>query len=341
MARPRSTAGWGRRRLRVTAGLTLALIVVLGPALAACGSDPTPGGSAAPGTTTPPLVGTRPLVAEAAFPVALLGEPDGSLLFAERLTGHVRRVAPGGTLDPEPVAAVGVVGAETDQRGLLGLARDHRGRLFAAWTRSSDGRLVVGQVDVDPPRLVWEGPLSADLADGGHLAVQADGTLVIGIGDLLQPRDLADDPSVPNRKVLALDPEGPPDQAPRILSTGWNNPFALAVGADGTVWVGDNTGAEGPERIGRGDRPPSEATAMGGPGQGEVVPSALVVLDGNRLAMCTYLGRDLREVDVSGGRARLTGRTLAAPCATGAARLADGRVALALPDRILVTDAAP
>jgi Glucose / Sorbosone dehydrogenase len=318
------------RAARVRALPIVVLLVGLVLADAACGSDDRAESSA-------PEVLTVLLVPDAAWPVALVAEPDGSLLYGERLTGAVRRVDAGGRLAPQPVTTIAVRGAESDQRGLLGLARDAEGRLFAAWTRADDGRIVVGEVDVEPHRIVWAGPVSANLANGGHLAVLGDGRLLIGIGDLLQPGQLAEDPSVPNRKLLVLDPEGPAVQAPTILSAGWNNPFAFTVGLDGVVWVADNTGGGGPERIGRGDRPASEATAMGGPGEGEVVPAALVSLGADRLGLCSFLEPALREVRIEAGRPVVTGQVVASPCATGATRLADGRVVLATPDRIVVT----
>jgi hypothetical protein len=301
--------------------------VLLAPA---CASD----------VAAPSPVPTRVLVDDAAFPVAVWAETDGSLLYGERLTGDVRRVAADGTLDRDVVAHVDVVVAPDDQRGLLGLVRDRAGRLIAAWTRPSDRRLVVGQVDVEPARLIWEGPPSADLANGGHLDVLPTGRIVIGVGDLLAPGELADDPAVPNRKVLSLDPDGAPSQSPTILSSGWNNPFAIVVDAAGVVWVADNTGGAGPERIGRGDEPAARATAMGGPGEGEMVPAALVALGPDRLGLCTFLGADLREVRIIDGRAEVADSAIAAPCGTGAARLADGRIAMATPDRIVVTERA-
>ena len=52
---------------------------------------------------------------------ALPPDPDGGFWYGERLSGAVFRVTAGGE-QPEPVTASDVVGAEGDQRGLLGLA---------------------------------------------------------------------------------------------------------------------------------------------------------------------------------------------------------------------------
>ncbi len=268
---------------------------------------------------------------DATRPVALLAEPDGSLLYAERLTGDVRRLLPTGTVDPDVVAHVDVIGADTDQRGLVGLTRSPDGTLVGAWVRPDDGRLVVGTLDDRAPRLIWIGPQSSDLADGGHLATDPDGRIVIGIGDLQQDPALADVPTVPNRKLLALDPLGAPDQLPQVLSTGWNNPFAFTFATDGVLWVADNTPGDRPERIGRGDRPAAEATDLDTADDGEAAPSALVAIGPGRLGRCGYLaGRlDEVEVDAATGEARLTGTTLANACSTGAAVLTDGRIVTA------------
>ena len=333
MTRPSVTAPSARRgplvALIVAAGLGIAASV-----LAACGADH----RAALGDPA-----TTSLVADAAFPVALVAEADGGLLYGERLTGRIRRVAPDGSLDPAPLAAVATRGAVDDQRGLLGLTRDPAGRLFAAWTRADDGHLVVAELQAAPgqaplaaPRLVWVGPPSADLANGGHLVASPDDRLVIGIGDLQADRALADDPTVPNRKVLALDPDGAPGQTPTVLSSGWNNPFALTYDGDGRLWVADNTGSEGPERIGRGDQPADRARALGGPVEGAIAPSVLVALDHDRLGLCGFLSGRLQLVRISDGRPSAPGPTVADTCATGGVVLTDGRIVTATPTEIRV-----
>ena len=305
-------------------------------ATASCGGDQTVG-IGSPKTTV--------LVADAAFPVALTAEADGSLLYAERLTGRIRHVRADGTLDPDPVATVATNGADDDQRGLLGLVRDPSGRLFATWTRSEDGRIVVGEIQpavgqpsLATPRLVWVGPESAQLANGGHLAFSPGGRLVIGIGDLLADRSLADDPTVPNRKLLTLAPDGPPTQVPQILSIGWNNPFAFTFSRDGVLWVADNTGADGPERIGRGDQPADQARALGGPVTGAIAPSVLLAIDDTRLGLCGFLSGRMQLVRISDGRPAAPSATVADSCSTGGTQLTDGRIVTATPTEIRVRD---
>ena len=267
------------------------------------------------------------------LPAAMLPEADGTLLVGDRLTGRILRLDPVGTAAPEQIDELDVSARTDDQRGLLGLARIADGRLFASWTRPGDGRLVVGEIGRAEPRVVWEGPVSADAANGGRLVV-ADGSLVVGVGDLLGDRDLADDTSLPNRKVLALDPDGVSSQRPRILSSGWNNPFALAVDADGVVWVADNTGGDGPERLGRADRPAGEARPLGGPGPGERAPSGLVAL-GGRFGVCGYLSGQVDELGPDAGGDGAS--ALTRPCRTGVVRLVDGRLAMGTDAGVSVT----
>lgn len=268
------------------------------------------------------------IVAEAAFPVSPVPRSDGSFLYAERQTGRIREVSPTGTLVNRPVAVVAIK-AEPGQRGLLGLAIGSRGRTFASWTRSRDGRLVVGQVAPGRERILWLGPPSTDLANGGHLVAAPDGRLVIGIGDL-QDRTKLDDPDAPNGKMLSLDPEGPADQTPTVLSSGWNNPFAFTFLPDGTLWVADNSPGRQPERIGRGDRNGLPRLDL----EGRRAPSALVALGSGRLGLCGYLDREMHDVRVDGDQARQPGRALATPCSLGAAALAGGSVVVTTEDSI-------
>ena len=268
--------------------------------------------------------GTAARVTEARFAAALAALPGGGLRYGERLTGRVREIDAGGQLLEAPVTEVSV--RADGQRGLLGLAVDAQDRTFAAWTRP-DGRIVVGQVAPGPTRLLWVGPQSRDLANGGHLVVDPEGSLVIGIGDL-QAHRFVDDPDRPNGKLLRLDPDGAPDQSPITLSAGWNNPFAFTFTPSGALWVADNVGRQGRERLARGDRDgkPTSVTEL----RGTRAPSGLAAIDDQHLALCGFVSTWLDEFDVSRPRAaRPDARPLATDCAIGAVRLADGTIAYA------------
>jgi hypothetical protein len=268
-----------------------------------------------------------------AEPVALAALADGGLLVGERRTGTIRRIRADGDLSA-PILQVDVQAGTDDQRGLLGLAVTDE-RSYASWTRASDGRIVVAEVTGGRERVVWEGPASSDLANGGHLAVLPDGRLVIGIGDLLHP-DPGGDPQAVAGKLLALDPAGPPDQEPATLSEGWNNPFAFVVTGDGALWVADNAPGDDPETIGRGDRT-SRRTAL----PGARAPSALVEIDPDHLGVCGYLDGELHIVELSDDQPDIDDDAAAMGCRTGAIALGDGRFAISDGERVRILTRAP
>lgn len=276
---------------------------------------------------------TRILVARAAEPSAVVALGSGGFLYAERRTGRIREVDPRGHLRASTVARV-PVRSEPGQRGLLGLAVDRRGRTFAVWTRASDGRLVVGQVTPAPIRLVWVGPASTDLANGGRLAFAPDGRLLIGVGELQRP-SLTADPKAPNGKLMTLDAEGEPTQRPRTVSSGWHNPFAFTYRPDGSLWLADNAPGRKAERITRGDRRGAPVATTGA--LRPVAPSALVPLGRDRLGLCGYVSRVMREVRVDGDQPSPPGPILVEHCAIAATVLRDGRVVVTDDESIRVT----
>jgi glucose/arabinose dehydrogenase len=261
---------------------------------------------------------TTSLVTDAAFPAAMAPLDDGGLLYGERETGQIRRVSADGTVLREPIASVEVVAA--GQRGLLGVAADGD-HVFAAWTEP-DGRITVAEVAPGPIRPIWIGPQSADLANGGRLAVDADGRLIIGIGDLQQP-DRVGDPSTPNGKLLLLDARAGPEQSPEVISGGWNNPFAFALTNEGELWVADNAPGEEPERLTRGDVT-AAVTAL----PANTAPSGLAVTADGDLLVCGYVSGALLRYRIEDDEAVLD-RRLADDCRLGVAVLADGRIAYA------------
>jgi len=250
--------------------------------------------------------------------------PDGGVLLAERTTGRLLAIDADGR--EQELAQVAVV-SEPGQRGLLGIASDGRAT-YASYTRGGDGRLVVAEVAPDEERIVWRGPPSADAANGGRLALWDRG-LVIGIGDLSEPA-LVDDPDAPNGKLLLLDPSGPPEQEPEVISAGWNNPFAFTVAGDGSILVADNAPGDVPERLARGDTGrPSEVVEL----QGSTAPSG-VVTDGDDLLVCGYVSGELRRYRPDGADHEV----VSGGCRFDVARLSDGRLALADDDGVVVID---
>ena len=209
---------------------------------------------------------------------------------------------------------------EGEQRGLLGHAVID-GIRYAAWTEPDTNHLLVGEVGADTSdvRVVWDGGRTAGGAVGGHLEASADGQLILGIGQLTDWAK-ADDRG---GAMVQLDPAGPPDQEPVVLSDGYTNPFAFAVLDGDELWVADNAVGDDVERIGRGDLEARDRHIA--TGRAPRAPSAMVALDDGRLGVCGFLdGRLLAWRTDDAGYSDGLG-----PCLTGAATLPDGRIVTA------------
>jgi len=253
---------------------------------------------------------------DAARASALAVTRGGDLLAGELGTGVIVSSSSRAT----PPARLKV--ATGGQRGLLGLAADRGGRVYAAYTRRGDRRIVVDRIAPGSIRRIWTGPPSADLANGGHLAVAPDGRLVIGIGDLQQPARSAD-PDAPNGKLLALRTNGR-NQRPAVLSSGWNNPFAFVFTPDGRLWVADNAPGRRPERIARGDLggPPREVSEL----TRKTAPSAIAAISPTELAICGFVSETLDRYRLRQGRWRFAA-TIARGCRYGVVGLSRARLA--------------
>jgi hypothetical protein len=242
---------------RRTVGAWIAAVAAAGGAYALGASEPEPPTAPrlapvaalpdAPGTLRLPPPAKRPQ----APPVALTPSADGlGLLWAERGTGVVRRAAlTGSTVGAgEVLARLDVTrGPNLAVRGLA-VARD--GRIYAAYVRARDRRLVVAEISRPQPRIVWRGPLAGRARVGGGLLALPGGRLVVGVGDQARPGRAATATSILGR-VVSLDPDGRGSQEPRRRSRGWHDPVAITRGARAALWVADRAGAGEPERIGR------------------------------------------------------------------------------------------
>jgi hypothetical protein len=133
-------------------------------------------------------------------------------------------------------------------------------------------------------------------------------SMVVGLGELVADPDLAG-------KILALDPDGPVEQTPTIISGGWHNPFAFVI-RDGVVIVADNAPEGVDERLGTAALPESAQRA----------PSAAVLTPDGRIGVCGYLDREMRAYTLGAdGTVERAGTIVKAGCATGAAAIGDGR----------------
>ena len=309
--------------MRSLAGVTIG--IGLGIAgLSSCASD----ASEPNGATARPIV---ELTDSQPGDLIALRADDADLTIVEwidRRAGTIR------SIDVDEPATITVlasidVGTDGEQRGLLGHTVID-GVRYAAWTDPDTEHLLVGALDDTTPagvdRIVWDAGGTAGGAVGGHLAATSDGALILGIGQLT---DWAK--ALGSGAMLQLDPLGPADQEPVVLSDGYINPFAFAVAGD-RLWVADNAVGDDTERIGpidlaegsmRIDR--ADLAATGGDPR---APSALVALDDGTLAVCGFLDSQLRRwsVDPPGYGDAL------GPCLTGAVVLSDGTIVTATPD---------
>ena len=209
-----------------------------------------------PAPSSAAAAGRRLLRAD--FPAAMAPLPDGGMLYGELRTGRIWRVAHTGDRARRAIARVRVSASEF--AGLLGLAVDPRGRVFAAYTSATVGRLVVDRVAPGRARRIWTGPATASETNGGRLAFTPAGRLLITVGDRLLSlgHGPPGQPFPPwpnfNGSILSLDPNGPGTQAPHVLSSGWFNPYGLAVSAAGAVWAADNAPIGQPDHIARNAR---------------------------------------------------------------------------------------
>jgi len=273
--------------------------------------------------------------------VIALRSADGESSVVEwidRRAGTIRSVdVSGDDLSLDDVVTLTSIEVATDgeQRGLLGHTVID-GVRYAAWTEPDTDHLVVGALGdiggkggapATVDRIVWDAGGTAGGAVGGHLAATADGNLVLGIGQLT---DWAKGHG--SGAMLLLDPAGPPDQSPTVLSDGYINPFAFAVVGD-QLWVADNAVGDDTERIGAIDldTPNVGRDDLDATGADPRAPSAVVELPDGTIAVCGYLDGGLRRWSVDPPR---SGDSLG-PCLTGAAVLADGTIVTATADGLV------
>jgi glucose/arabinose dehydrogenase len=148
--------------------------------------------------------------------------PDGSALVAERDSGRILQIPPGGGAANEVSAIPDVRPA--GEGGLLGLAVSptyaQDGLVFAYYTAAQDNRVVRFQLGQSPQVLV-SGIRKASIHDGGRIAFGPDGMLYVSTGDA-SAGNTAQDPATVNGKILRMRPDGsPPPDNPDPSSLVW------------------------------------------------------------------------------------------------------------------------
>ncbi|MFC8044740.1 PQQ-dependent sugar dehydrogenase [Nocardia sp. NPDC057353] len=240
--------------MRLARTLTTLSAAVL---LAACGAadteeSPAPPSNAPatePGATpTPEAAGAVDLGAPTEVaagldvPWGLAFRPDGTAFVAERDTGRILRIAPGGG-PAEPVYQVPGVVAR-GEGGLLGLAVSPTDpdRLYAYFTAESDNRIVRFRLG-EQPEVVFAGLAKAGNHNGGRIAFGPDGMLYVGTGDAGDPRR-SPDRADPSGKILRLTPDGQPapgnpEPNSPVHSSGHRNVQGLAWDSRGRLFAAE------------------------------------------------------------------------------------------------------
>ncbi|MBO0608931.1 PQQ-dependent sugar dehydrogenase [Myceligenerans salitolerans] len=252
-----------------THALALALSAVVCLALAGCGTPGPDEEAAVPGT--PSRAGASTGVSSPAASAAVrgpAGEPravatgleapwsiaflGSTPLISERDSADVLELRGDGTT--RVVGTVEGVSAE-GEGGLLGLAVDDEGRLFA-YSTGEDGNRVQrfeltgepGALGLGPGETVLDGIPSASFHDGGRIAFGPDGMLYVTTGDA-GDGDAAQDLGSLAGKILRMTPGGEvpgdnPFDGSFVYSYGHRNPQGIDWARDGTMFAsefGQNT----------------------------------------------------------------------------------------------------
>lgn len=244
---------------------------------------------------------------------------EGVPLISERDSGRILELASDGST--RQLAVIEGV-PDRGEGGLLGLAVDDGGRLYAYYTMDDVNRIVrfdvsgtAGALTLGEPQVVLDGIAANFTHNGGRIAFGPDGMLYASTGDA-GVSQRAQDPSSLSGKILRMTPDGevPPDNpfdGSLVWTLGHRNVQGLAWAKDGTMFAtefGQDTWDE-LNIIQPGKNygwPVVEGIANNGDytdplqqwSPGDASPSGMAHLDGT-LYIANLRGRRLRTVDVS------------------------------------------
>jgi glucose/arabinose dehydrogenase len=176
--------------------------------------------------------------------VVFLGDTP---LISDRDDGDILELLPDG--QTRVIGTVeGVV--HEGESGLLGLAVDDQGRLYAYSTGADGNRIQRFELTGEPGSLglgaaetILDGIPAASYHDGGRLAIGPDGMLYATAGDAGNREDAQDRGSLAGKILrMTLDgavPEDNPFPDSLVYSYGHRNPQGLAWAADGTMFAAE------------------------------------------------------------------------------------------------------
>lgn len=318
-----------RPRLRPIAALgALSIAILVGCADGGARSDGSTGDRSRSERVAKPFSVVARVAAAQATGLAV--DRSGRLFVGERRTGRVYRVDPE-TGAKQRVGLVGHIDTRPAQGGLLGLDAGEENVVLAEFT-ADDGHLQIVEVGTaGSGRRRWHGPKSTEKAVGGRPVTLADGRLVTGVGDLLNPKR-GSDPATSNTKVLDIHADGTASP----IASGFNNPFAMTA-AGNTIWIADNAPGSKQERIVRLARDGTlEVVAKWNDVR---VPSGIAVLSDGKLAVCYFAKGQLRLVDPTDPGDGF-GALIAEGCRYGVVALPGGGAAYSTDDEVVVLDRA-
>lgn len=218
---------------RGRAAVGAALVTLAAVSLWACSSGSANPSSSAPASapaTAAASAKARTYVNNTTAAVGLAFDNRGRLLYAEKNAGKIIRIADG---KRKTLATLAVAIADGSEPGLLGLAGDSKGNVFAYYTTSREGcpnptkgssgsdiaahciwrfKPSGGRLKADKLIFSADHPSSASNHVGGGLRIGPDGALYLGLGDLGENDNPTKGPSraqnlsVPFGKILRLDP---------------------------------------------------------------------------------------------------------------------------------------
>jgi len=244
---------------------------------------------------------------------------QGNLLVSERDSGRIVEILESGA--SHEVARIDDLVA-MGEGGLLGLAFLAPDQLFAYSTAESGNRIQrftvqdsAGNLSLSAPQTLLDSLPSANIHNGGRLAIGPDGMLYATVGDAGNPQQ-AQDLQQLGGKILRMAPDGSipadnPFENSLVYSYGHRNAQGLAWSNDGTMYAsefGQNTFDElniieaggnygWPETEGKsgGDQQYTDPIAQWSPA--EASPSGIAILDGTAY-LANLRGEVLRAVEL-------------------------------------------
>jgi hypothetical protein len=258
--------------------------------------------------------------------------PDGTVRFAERAGTVIDVGSDGSTRRTVTRLKVPTNG----QRGLVGLDVDRAGKTVISWVRA-DGRIVVGVLPTGraknpQPREVFVGPVTADVANGGHLLIEPDGNhVIVGFGDFKKGGRAG--------KFLRISLPSTASVKAKVeeLGVGWNNPYAFdwrdGARTGGAIVVADNSPANDPEEVAE-----LNGTKFG-PLPAKMAPSAIAMLSGGAKPegiICGYWSNELNLYRFVANKIEKL-QTLADDCTTTVRLLPDRRLIYASETALMIS----